>query len=348
MKKALLIILVILLALVLVAAVAACVLLPKIYPEEELLLTVQEWLGMEIPTQPTQQTQPTTEPLPPPTEPPETAPRITWEVYPQERPLTAQKAFVYDCVEDEFLYTQGNAGERVYPASITKLLTAYVALEILDKDSVVTVGDAVEMIGYNSSVAGLKKGDKLTVEMLVKAMLLPSGNDASYVMAEAAGRHLAQDPALATKEAVAVFMEEVNQQAGSLGLTGTHFTCPDGYHDDNHYTTMYDLAKIGQLAMENDLISKYTSFCMSEVKLTSGKTVLWANTNALVNPTSDFYCPYAVGLKTGRTTEAGNCLLSAFKVGRQEYIIGVFGCPESEGRFADTLDLLNDTLGVTP
>lgn len=348
MKKALLIILVILLALVLVAAVAACVLLPKMYPEGELLLTVQEWLGMEIPTQPTQQTQPTTEPAPPPTEPPETAPRITWEVYPQDRQLTAQKAFVYDCVEDKFVYTLGNAGERVYPASITKLLTAYVALQILDKDTVVTVGDAVKMIGYNSSVAGLKKGDTLTVEMLVKAMLLPSGNDASYVMAEAAGRHLTQNPGLPTKEAVAVFMDEVNRQAQSLGLTGTHFTCPDGYHDDNHYTTMYDLAKIGQLVMENDLISRYASRCMSEAEIRTGETVRWTNTNALIHPLSEFYCSYAVGLKTGRTTEAGNCLLSAFKVGKQEYIIGVFGCPESEGRFADTLDLLNDTLGVTP
>ena len=111
---------------------------------------------------------------------------------------------------------------------------------------------------------------------------------------------------------------------------------------------MYDLAKIGQLVMENDLISRYASRCMSEAEIRTGETVRWTNTNALIHPLSEFYCSYAVGLKTGRTTEAGNCLLSAFKVGKQEYIIGVFGCPESEGRFADTLDLLNDTLGVTP
>ena len=78
----------------------------------------------------------------------------------------------------------------------------------------------------------------------------------------------------------------------------------------------------------------------------SGQTKTWENTNKLVDPTSEYYCPIAVGLKTGQTPSAGSCLLSAFTYEGKAYVIGVFGCPEIEDRFADTLQLLNQTLGL--
>ena len=76
-----------------------------------------------------------------------------------------------------------------------------------------------------------------------------------------------------------------------------------------------------------------------------GDTVKWKNTNELINPTSKYYCPYATGLKTGQTPYAGSCLLSSFHYEGKTYVIGVFGCPEKEDRFDDTLQLFNETIG---
>lgn len=268
----------------------------------------------------------------------------TWKVF-DDRSLTAHSAFVYDCEEEEYLHMTGAPGQQVYPASITKLFTTYVMLQILKPDTKVTAGDALTLVRSNSSVAGIKKGDTLSVEQLIQGMLLPSGNDAACMLAVEAGRALAEDANLPCADAVARFMEEVNDRAKKEGLTGTHFVTPDGYHDPNHYTTLEDMLKIGQLAMSNETIAKYAA--VSQIETGLKDVPVWNNTNWLVRPESEYYCPYAKGLKTGRTTEAGNCLMSAFEIDGEVYIIGVFGCDKTADRFADTLHLLNGALGVT-
>lgn len=274
-----------------------------------------------------------------------TEPPITWATYPEDRELTAQQAFVYDCKSGEFTYLLGNETDQVYPASITKLFTAYVALQFLEPEEMITAGSALDLVGYGSSVAEIEKGDVLSVEMLVEAMLLPSGNDASYILAEAAGRVIAEDDTLSASAAVAAFMKEVNGQLRVMGLSGTQFTNPDGYHSSDHYTTFADLVVISEKVLENDTIMKYASTSRETVTL-GERTLEWKNTNALIDPNSEYYCPYATGLKTGQTPSAGSCLLSSFNVEGRQYIIGVFGCPEIEDRFADTLQLLNETLGI--
>lgn len=267
----------------------------------------------------------------------------TWMSFPEDRVLTAQQAFVYDCGSESFAYLKGGEKDKVYPASITKLFTAYVALQFLQPDTRITAGDALALVGVGSSVAEIQQGDVLTVEMLVEAMLLPSGNDASYLLAAAAGRVIKDDESLPAEAAVAAFVGEMNGQARALGMTGTRFLNPDGYHEYDHYTTYADLVTIGKLAMENPTIMKYAKLSGDQVSLTSGQRQ-WKNTNALVDPASPYYCPYAIGLKTGQTPSAGSCLLSAFEIEGRRYLIGVFGCPEIEDRFADTLQLLNQTL----
>lgn len=264
----------------------------------------------------------------------------SWNTYPADRQLLAQQYFVYDCKEDSFLISSGQAGERVYPASITKLFTAHVAMQYLQPDTEITAGDALSMVAWGSSVAKIKKGDVLTVEQLVEAMLLPSGNDAAYILACEAGRAFKEDPSLNTTAAVSAFVSQMNKQAAQLGMTGTHFTNPDGIHDTDHYTTFEDLVILGKLALENETVMKYAAKAKDEVTL-HGETVEWKNTNALVDPATDYYCPYAVGLKTGQTPSAGSCLLSAFQMDGTELLIGVFGCPEEEDRFDDTLQLFN-------
>ncbi len=264
----------------------------------------------------------------------------TWSTYPTDRQLLAQQYFVYDCKTDEFLVSSGTANERIYPASITKLFTAYVAMQYVQPDTQITAGDALELVAWGSSVAKIEKGDVLTAEQLVEAMLLPSGNDAAYLLAAEAGRIMKNDAKLSATAAVQAFMVQMNQQAKELGMTGTNFVNPDGIHDDNHYTTFADLAILGKLSMENATVMKYAATAKEQVTL-HGETIDWKNTNALVDPETPYYCPYAIGLKTGQTPSAGSCLLSAFRMDAYELLIGVFGCPEEEDRFDDTLQLFN-------
>ena len=234
----------------------------------------------------------------------------TWKVF-DDRTLSAHSAFVYDCEEEEYLHLTGKPAQQVYPASITKLFTTWVMLQILQPDQKITAGDALQLVRSNSSVAGIKKGDTLTVQQLIQGMLLPSGNDAACILAVEAGRTLAGDESLSCEAAVA----------------------------------LEDMLKIGQLAMANETIAKYAAVAQIETGLKD--VPVWHNTNWLVRPESEYYCPYARGLKTGRTTEAGNCLMSAFTIDGEQYIIGVFGCEKTADRFADTLHLLNGALGVT-
>ena len=128
-------------------------------------------------------------------------------------------------------------------------------------------------------------------------------------------------------------------------MTGTNFVNPDGIHDSNHYTTFADLAILGKLSMENETIMEHAITPNKLVQL-HGETIEWKNTNALVNPATPYYCPYAVGLKTGFTTPAGNCLLPAFQVGERKILIGVFGCPVSYDRYAESLLLFTQAFDL--
>lgn len=290
-----------------------------------------------VPTVPTDPTTGVTEPTAP-TLPDDFVP--TWNTYPEDRKLLAQQYFVYDTGLNRFLVTSGQENERVELASITKLFTAYVALQYLEPDQRIKVDDVLELVPAGSSVANLQQGDVLTVERLVEAMLLPSGNDAAYVLACAAGRAIRNKPDMWGSYAVAAFVSEMNTQAKAIGMTGTHFVNPDGIHSDNHYSTFADLVIMGKLAMANETVMKYAATPKDRIYL-HGVFLDWKNTNILINPESDYYCPYAVGLKTGQTPYAGACLLSAFRIHGRELIIGVFGCPKERDRFDDTLHLFN-------
>jgi D-alanyl-D-alanine carboxypeptidase (penicillin-binding protein 5/6) len=148
--------------------------------------------------------------------------------------FTAHHAFVYDNTNATNIYTLGSMDDRIYPASITKLLTSLVALQHLSPDTKVTVGSALYTVPADSSRAFLQMGDVLTVEQLIYGMLLPSGNDAARVLAAAAGKAIQNDPNLSDVDAIAAFVAEMNVQAAALGMTGSHFVTPDGWHTSDH------------------------------------------------------------------------------------------------------------------
>ncbi len=317
---------IILLAVILIVAVWACITISGDgkTPTETTPATT---------TAPTETTVETTEAIP------------VWVQVGQKNSITAQQYFVYDTKTDSFVATSHGENTRVYPASITKLCTALVALEYLDAKLTVNAGTELDQVVWGSSVAGIELGDRLTVEQLVEAMLLPSGNDAAYVMAAAAGRIILNKPEADSRFAVETFMETMNRRAKELGMTASHFVNPDGIHSDEHYMSFRDLATLGKLCMENETIMKYAGLAKGNNprfdpdNSDEDAPKQWKNTNMLIQERTDFYCPYAVGLKTGQTPYAGSCLLSAFDYEGERVIIGVFGCPEQEDRFGDTLQL---------
>lgn len=294
------------------------------------------------------ETEATTEPVTEPTEETQALtesfelPPITWATYPPERELTATRAFVYDCQSESYIYLLGDPEEQLYPASITKLFSVHVAMQYLGMEEKLIAGTILDRIPEDASTADLKEGDLMTVETLLQGMIMPSGNDAAYLIATQTGREIAGDPDLGIDEAIAVFVEEMNRQALALGLTGTHFENPDGYHSDGHYTNFNDLVEIAKLSLKNEKLMEFARLPKATVLPVLGEKKEWINTNLLVNPETDYYCPYAIGLKTGQTQAAGSCLLSAFDIEGHQYIIGVFGSPKFNDKLDDTLQLFNE------
>ena len=264
-------------------------------------------------------------------------PRTDWS---GAEEMTGKCVFVYDCREEELLYCSTDSRECLYPASITKLFSAWVALQYLQPEQTVQAGRELGLLQPGSSTAYIAYGSKLTVEMLVEGMLLPSGNDAAYILAAAAGREILGESQAGATRAVEAFVEEMNRQAEEQGLTGTHFENPDGYHADSHYSCPRDLAVMGKLALEDPVIARYVRCRSDAVRFASGETCTWVNSNRLLNPNSEYYCSSAIGLKTGHTKQAGYCLLAAFETDGGTLIVGIFGAEESLSRYVDAVALM--------
>lgn len=283
----------------------------------------------------------------PSTEPP-TEPRDGVWLACQSTPLAsgAAHALVFDLASGEMLYCSTPEEDTLYPASITKLFSAYVALQYLRADQVVTAGWELGLLKPGSSSAGIALDSRLTVESLVAAMLLPSGNDASYVLAAAAGRAAAGDESLSARDAVAFFLDTMNQAAQDAGLIHSHFADPDGYHREDHYSCPADIGKIAQLALSNSLIARYAALEEETVRFESGEQFTWRNTNRLLNRASDLYCPDAIGLKTGYTSSAGYCVLAAFRREGREILVGIFGGQDAVSRYSDAVRLFEAALSA--
>ena len=255
--------------------------------------------------------------------------------------VAAARYFAYDVRTEEYLRLEGDPQEKLYPASITKLLTCHVVLQYMDPEETVIVGDAMALVDPDSSVAELQEGDELTVEQLIAGMMMPSGNDAAQVAAVETGRVIAGDSSLDAVSAKEIFVEEMNRQAQLLGMENSHFVSPDGWHDDDHYTTMEDLVKLSKVVLNNQTMLKYTSLATQTVVL-NGREVEWENTNFLLYEDKGVYVPSTIGLKTGYTSNAGGCLVSAFFETDRIILIGVFGGPGfTMDRYVDTAAIYN-------
>lgn len=257
--------------------------------------------------------------------------------------LSADYAFVWDMSEEAPVRYETEDAGPLMPASITKLLTIQYALTLMEPDTLITPGDEVYFPPEGSSFAYIRPNHTLTLEMLIEGMLLPSGNDAAYAAAAAGGRVLAGDNSLSPEEAVERFVDGMNGYAESLGCTETRFTTPDGFAGEEHYSSTADMARIAKAAAENELILRYAGLHTDDVTYASGHTNTWTNTNAFLNPDSDYYNENVIGLKTG-STEDNFCLVTLYDDGETQLLLGVFGCPDKTSRYSDTQLLLEKLL----
>ena len=256
--------------------------------------------------------------------------------------LKSEYYFVYN-YEDGSFVSNCDEDTRIYPASITKLLTALLALEILPEDTLITPGNEVYIPDGNASSAFIRPHHTLTLEMLIEGMMIPSGDDAAYAVAAACGRVIAEDVSLSYKDAAAVFVEEMNRYAISVGCTGSNFTVPDGYAGDEHYSTIHDIALISRLAAENEIIMKYSGMSSDDVVYASGHTNTWLNTNDMLDLDSKFYNKNIIGLKTG-SLKKNYSLVSLYDDSENQYLIGVFAAKNENGRYKDTKTIIDALL----
>jgi len=214
----------------------------------------------------------------------------------------AKTEAVFSLADGEVTYAN-NIYKKRYPASTTKILTAYVALKYGDPDQMITVSQsAMSILDPDSSVCDLVVGDQLTLRDLLYGLMLESGNDAALVIAEAVGG------------SVEGFADMMNEEAESLGATQSHFVNPHGIPDADRYTTAYDMYLIFQAALENedflDIIST-DSYTASYLDKDGDKVEqLWVNTNGYLNGSYDIPEGVTViGGKTGTADSSGSCLV---------------------------------------
>jgi D-alanyl-D-alanine carboxypeptidase (penicillin-binding protein 5/6) len=258
--------------------------------------------------------------------------------YPLQTSLRSAYAVVYDVTEGQVLFEK-SADKKCFPASTTKLLTAAVLLDTLPMDFLFTVGDEQVLVKPESSLAMLQRGSVIDMPTMIDALMLPSGNDAAYLAASSAGRYIADDETLSPKEATDVFMNRCNEVLHDIGAADTHFTVPDGFHDDEHYTTAADMLKIAIHAMDYPLLLESVNKPETTDVFETGETVYWQNSNMLLQEYSDCYLVYAKGMKTGMTDEAGYCVVALARRFDRDIIVVTMGASASDIRWNDTLAL---------
>lgn len=244
--------------------------------------------------------------------------------------ISANAAMLVSMDTDEVLYEK-NADTRVYPASITKIMTTLLILES-DKYNpnakIAMTEEALDLIsGTGSSVSLFNAGVEFTQLDLVYMVLMSSYGDCALLAADYYGG------------SVENFVAMMNTRANELGLTGTHYENPIGLHHEQNYTTARDTYTLTKFALQNETFKEVCESTRHTVNSSAGTRVL-STTNFLQDNTTNYYYQYAKGVKTGFTDEAGRCLVSTASYNGYNYMCIVFGCPpNAKNHFTESKEL---------
>lgn len=251
--------------------------------------------------------------------------------YTNDDTLTAVGLF--DINNDKVLFAD-NLFEQIYPASTTKVMTAYVVLKYGNLDDEVTVSENAVTLAADAQVCGLKAGDKLTLGALLNGLVLYSGNDNAIAIAEYMAGGISE------------FADMMNREAVLLGATRSHFCNPHGLHEADHYTTAYDLYLIFNAACQDQRFLDIIAQTSYNATITNAagemRTQVWEPTNYYSLGTAPMPDGVRVlGGKTGTTDDAGNCVILYNKsLDDQPYISVVMGAATKDLLYQDTTSLL--------
>ncbi len=254
--------------------------------------------------------------------------------------LVSVMSCVYDNTHGRYMF-ENRINERCYPASITKLTTALVALKYMSVNDVIVVGSELKLVEGNSSRCGIAYGEKFKLGDLLYGLLLPSGGDAAYTIAVNCARKVAKNPNMGYVQAKNYFVSLMNNYVKSIGGTGTHYVNPHGYPVSGHYSTVHDLVLIAKQVLKNPTLSKVTSTSSKYVTALTGKGRQWRTTNSLINPGSGNYYKNAHGMKTGTVNDNYTGIVSVATKNGRTIITVAIGCSSYQARYDATWKLYN-------
>ncbi len=264
-------------------------------------------------------------------------------VYANELELTAQTAIMIEEASGKLLYAKAE-NEKIYPASMTKMLTALIVVENLEPDEIIIVGKETLAPPSGSSLAKHVDGEAISVKNLLRGLLIVSGNDSACILAKAVITKL-EGEQRNYQIAEEKFSRLMNEKVKEIGATDSNFVNPHGFHDDNHYTTAKDMSLIAKAAIANPLIRQIVAEKSYEGPGVENndkpnlriKQYKWTNSNLLLN-SEEYGYTYATGIKTGFTNQATHCLAASAVKGDIHLITIVYNSPEPQ-RWIDTKNL---------
>ncbi len=238
--------------------------------------------------------------------------------YKPDKKIYAEAYMLINLDDDSYpVVAQKNIDERLYPASLTKIVTAMVTLEnVKDLSAKTKMSQAAydASVGTGAQVAGIEVGEEISIDTLLYLTMVHSACDACEVLAEYVG---------GTKEK---FVQMMNDWVKKLGCNDTNFVNPSGLHDDNHYTTARDMSKITLEALKNQDFVKYSTTTEYEYK---GTTL--PHTNLMLHPGYvTYYYEYAQGIKTGSTEQAEYCVITKASKDGYNYLAIVMKSPQQK------------------
>ena len=237
----------------------------------------------------------------------------------QLKALTADGWFMIDA-ETGLVLSSKNPDKRLYPASMTKMMTCILACESGRLSEIVTISAAAGAVPYG----GVRKGEKYVLRDLLYRVMLPSDNGAAH----AVGEFLANDSV--------GFANMMNKKAKELGMKHTHFVNAHGLPDDDHYTTPRDMMKLIKYCMRNKDFTEIVSTPARDITTTTGKVIHLKNTNRLFDRYEG-----CIGIKTGTTRAAGGCLASAVVRNGVKIYLVLMKCQPARARTDESIVLFN-------
>lgn len=248
----------------------------------------------------------------------------------EKKPLTLTSNHLYgdacivmNATTGEVLF-EHNSHERMYPASTTKIMTLLLALESGHLNDLVTIPQSAADVPADSSLVPVHPGEQMTMDALLHGLIIRSGNDAANAVATLCGG------------TVEDFVARMNEKAKQLGAKDTHFMNPHGYHDENHYTTAFDLATIARAGLTDAEFCRIVTCLSYTLPPTDDRpSDVLTCTHELFDPESEYYIPYAAGVKSGYTSAAGFCYVGAAQTKQGTLIAVVLHAPTRNRAWLD-------------